>query len=323
VLDRIEAFTVEYGGHVIANAGFAELDQDGRPRAIHPAAWMGVQVRGFHREPRDKTGVLKLQRQGRSTDDKPIDVQVSLDTYSARPITLDSGETLKAGPLFGNEDTQMTWSCQDRHELYWEDLEINPNGEVIGRFRDGKPAIVKTGQTLYIARDTTWVDDNFEKLFLRFLKASGVTNANSVTSTDPGVRATSVDLRMWEGAGRRLLFVINSAPTLQYHGQPLDVDVRFDAFGDVTDALTGKSVQSRWDNFKRVIPLHLKAGEVRVLLGKPYLEGYRMPRDQSDEVRQYVAPSRESYRVWRRTPRELWVQDTRVELGMGNTVGRD
>ena len=317
VLQQIKAFTAENGGHVIANAGFAELDQDGQARAVHPGVWMGAQVRRSHREPREKVGMLTLKRQGRSRDDKPIDVDVTLDTYSARPIALKSGDVLGAGPLFGNEDTQLSWSSQGRHELYWEDIDVTAGGEVVGSFSDGKPAIVQTAQTLYIARDTTWVDERFEAMFRRFLASSGVVNRSTVTPVNAGADVSSIDLRMWEGQDRKLLFVVNSAPTLHYDGQPVNVDVTVDAFGDVTDALTGKVVTSRWSNFKRVVRMSLKAGEVRILLAKPYPDGWRKVSRQYEEVQRNVLPPADGYRAWRRNRDELWVQDARVELGMG------
>lgn len=317
VLDQIARFTRDSGGNVLANAGFASLDGEGRPRAAGPGSWMGVEVRATHRVPREKTGTLELRRQARTIEDKPVDVRVAMETYSARPILLNGGGISKSGSLFGNEDAQMSWSCQDRHEMYWEDVDVLAGATTEGRFEDGKPAMVATRQTLYIARDMTWVDGNFESLIQRFLDQSGVLNANAVTSVRPGQSAASVDLRAWDGPDRRILFVINSPRTLDYDGTPVEVDVSFDAYGELTDALTGAAVASKWDRMKRVVRLQLKAGEVRVLTGKPYPEGWRNVRAQYDELKQQLRPTGDSPHVWRKNPQELVTYDGRTEVGVG------
>lgn len=318
VLEAIRKFADENGGHVIANARFAELDEHAVARAQHPPPWMGATARAFHRQLREKTGTLALHRSARSVEDQPIDVDVKLDTWGGRPIKLADGPTLAAGHIFGDEDTQLSWSSQGRHEMYWEDVEPAGDGQVIGTFGDdGKPAIISTPQTVYIARDTDWVDEEFEKWFARILSAAGVRNANSVVLRDGGRPAPHVDLRMWQAPDRKVLFVINSAPTLHYDGSPVNVNVTFDAFGDIADALTGKVITSRWDNFKRVIPMTLKAGEVRVLVGKPYPDGWQNVRQKYDEVIEHFRPNTLPYVTWRRSDDELWVYDNRTELGVG------
>ena len=320
VLDAIRTFTVDNGGHVIANARFAELNEYARSRDDGPGAWMGVRVKGLHRRPREKTGTLELRREARTVENEPIDVHVKLDTWSSKPITLADGTVTGSGTIYGDEDTQQPWSCVGRHELYWEDVEALEGAEVVGTFENGAPAgpaLVETPQTLYIARDTCWVDARFETLFRDFLKKSGVRNRNAVVIEGTGEPAPHVDLRMWEGKGRRLLFVINSAPTLHYDGAAVDVEVTFDSSGEVTDALTGKEVPSRWEDFRRVVPMKLPAGAVRVLLGKPYTPGWRSVKEQYDELVKHCRPDMKKYAVWRRSPKELWVYDNRVELGVG------
>ncbi|MBT7066281.1 MAG: AMP-binding protein, partial [Verrucomicrobia bacterium] len=290
VLSQIRKFTDENGGHVFANARFAELDDYGRKRTQYPPAWMGVKANSLSRQPREKTGTLELRRGARSVDDNPVDVRVTMDTWSSRPIKLASGEALGSGNIFGDEDTQFEWSCGGRHEMYWEDVQAINGGKVTGTFEDGKPAIVETPQTLYIARDTCWVDENFERFFGRFLKRSGVLNRNAVTRAGTGEPVPSVDLRMWEGKDTRVLFVINSAPTLHYDGEPVDVEVTFDSFGEVTDALTGQLVPSRWRDFKRVIRLELKAGDVRVLLGKPRPASWGADQSRYNDLNEHLQP---------------------------------
>jgi hypothetical protein len=237
VLESIRSYAVEGGGHVIANVRFARIDEDGRPRAQHPPVWMGAQVEDSYRRPRQKTGAVRLARQARAVDDAPIDVNVPLDTWSSRPISLDDGTVLGSGNLFGHEDTQLPWSCGGRHEMFWEALDVLGPATVVGRFEDDAPAVVETAQTLYIVRDTCWVDGNFELFFLDFLARSGVVNANAVVVAQTGAPATGVNLRMWEKEGRRLLFVVRAPPTLHDDGEPTDVEVTFDAYGEVSDAL--------------------------------------------------------------------------------------
>jgi len=318
VLDAIEKFTDENGGHVIANARFGELDEYARVRADYPPAWLGVKVAALHRRPREKTGTLELRRQGRTRQDKPIDVHVKMDTWSSRPITLEPGKVTASGNIYGDEDTQQQWSSSGRHELCWEDVAMVGDGKVAGTFEDGAPAIVETAQTVYIARDICWVDENFEHFFRRFLRKSGVLNRNAAMLKSTGGPAASVDLRMWEGQGRRLLFVINSAPTLDYAGEPAEVELTFDAYGNVAGALTGEAVESRWRDFKRIIPMRLEAGEVRVLLGKPYPAGWRSEKAKYEELREHYQPDSKPYVAWRRSPRQLWVYDGRTEVGMGS-----
>ena len=317
VLEAIRRFTVVNGGHVLANARFAELDAYGRHRADHPPAWLGARATGLHRQPREKRGTLRLARQARSVEDEPVAVEVALETYGARPIVLDDGTVLGAGDLYGDEDTQMAWSSGGRHELYWEDLEVLEGARVTGRFEDGAAAIVRTPQTVYIARDTCWVDERFAAWFRRFLAGSGVANRNACTLAGTGDPAPSVDLRMREGGDRRLLFVINSAPTLHYDGAPIDVEVAFEAWGAVTDALTGAPVASRWRDFRRIVPLRLAAGDVRLLQGRPYPGGWQHEKAQFDELQAHWTPRETSYVTWRRSPQELWVYDNRTELGVG------
>ena len=96
--------------------------------------------------------------------------------------------------------------------------------------------------------------------------SAGVRNANAATLKGAGSPATSVDLRMWRKGSRRVLFIINSPRTLLYDGKPIDVEVTLDAPGEVADALTGSPVPSRPKAGKRVIPLRLLAGEVRVFV---------------------------------------------------------
>ena len=317
VLEAIRAFTVDNGGHVIANARFAELDEYARPRDGGVGAWMGVRVKGFHRAPREKTGTLELRREARTVEDKPLDVHVKLETWSSKPIVLADGTVTGSGTICGDEDTQQPWSCGGRHELAWENIEALEGAEVLGTFKDGAPAVVRTPQTLYVARDLCWVDRRFEELVRNFVKKSGVRNRNGAVLKDTGEPAHHVDVRMWEGQGRRLLFVINSAPTLHYDGTRAEVEVTFDSFGEVTDALTGKVVPSRWEAFRRVVPMTLPAGAVRVLLGRPYTPGWQSVKEQYDEVMRHVKPETKPHIAWRRSPEELWVYDNRVELGVG------
>jgi len=316
-IEAIRQFTVDNGGHVIANARFAELDEYGRPRAVHPPQWMAARTTGFYRQPREKTGVLELRRTSYDIDEKEIDVHVQLETWSSRPIRLESGEVLGSGPIFGDEDTQMAWASGGRHELFWEDIEPLEGGRVIGYFEDGKPAVVETPQTLYVARDVCWVDEGFERFFRGFLRQSGVTNKNLALRKGTSEPAASVDVRLWENDDRKVLFVTNSAPTLHYDGKPLDLEVLFEVYGEVTDALTGERIPSRWENFTRVVPLTLVAGEARVLVGKPYPAGWEDAKARYEEVHRYVRPDDQPYVTWWRSPKELWVCDNRTELGIG------
>ena len=316
VLDAIGRFIDANGGHVIANARFAELDEHGRKREVHPPAWMGAEVQRYRRKPRRRTGHLELKRKARSFEDKPIDVHVKLDTYSSKPIQLGKYKTTGSGPIFGDEDTQLPWSSGGRHDMYWEDVLPLGDAEVVGPFATFNPGMVSTEQTLYIARDICWVDDKFEDLFRKWLQNSGVHNRNQAVLKDTRKPATSVDIRMWENDQRRLLFVINSAPTLDYDGEPIDVEVTFDSYGEVTDALTGKTVPSKWYGFKRVVPMHLEAGQVRVLLGKPYTPGWKSAKEKYEEVQEHYKPDK-PYKVWWKKRNEMWVYDARTELGMG------
>jgi beta-galactosidase GanA len=323
VVTAIRKFTDENGGHILANARFAELDDYGRNRPDR-ASWMGVKVNGLHRQPRLKTGTLQFTRQARTVEDKPITAKVKIDTWSSRPIKLATGQVLGKGNIYGNQDAQFDWSCNGRHELYWEDIEVLPNGKMIGAFEDGKPAMVETPQTLYIARDTCWVDENFETFFRSFLGRCGVDNANRVVFKGTEKPVSSVDLRMWEGGGKKLLFVVNSVQTLHYDGKPVDVEITFDSFGEVTDVLTGKTVPSRWKDFKRVIPLKLQAGDVRIFSGLSYTPGWQTAKEQYEEVKKYYRPSEKPYIAFRRSPSQLWVYDNRTELGMGmHGIGDD
>ena len=325
VLSSIETFSTEHGGHVLANARFAALDAYGRARDPHPPHWMGVRAKGLHRTPRLKTGMLELRREARSVEDKPVDVQVAMDTFSSRPITLNDGRVSGSGNLFGDEDTQLPWSGGGRHEQYWEDVEPLEAAQVLGRFEDGQAAIVATGQNLYIARDTCWVDDDFEAMIRSFLKRSGVVNRNTADNACTGEPAASVDLRQWRNGDTLILFVINSAPTLHYDGSTIDVQIKFDhVHGDVSDALTGETVPSRWRDFARVVPLRLEAGDVRVLTGRAYPSGWREEQTQHDELVDILEPDDRPYVAWRRSPNELWVYDRRTELGVGmHDVGLD
>ena len=317
VLEAIHGFTTEQGGHVFANARFAELDAHARPRPVHPPEWMGARATGLYRSPREQTGAIELRREARSVEDKPVSVKVKLATWSSRPIVMADGAELGTGNLFGDEDTQMAWSAGDRHEMVWEDIEVVGEGRVAGRFTNDRPAVVTAPQTVYVARDTCWVDDDFERMFRSFLRAGGVANANAAVLTRIGEPAASVDLRMWQADDRRLIFVINSAPTLDYDGTPVEVEVFFDAWGEVTDALSGETVPSRCKNFKRVIPLTLHAGDVRVLRGRPYPGGWQGAEARFTELKQCLEPAGRPYVTWRRSPGELWVVDARTELGMG------
>ena len=335
VLDAIGKFTDANGGHVIANARFGELDEHGRKRKIHPPAWMGAKVAGYSRESRRQSGTLELKRAGRSFEDQPIDVNVKLDTYSGKPILLADNTKTSAGPIYGDEDTQLPWSSGGRHDMYWESVRPVGAGRITGSFANMNPGIIETAQTMYIARDICWVDDRFEQLFRQWLVESGVVNRNQASLTDvetssrPGLRllrsdewgvsepAPSVDVRMWENAERRLLFVINSAPTLDYDGQPLDVEVTFDVPSEVTDALTGEAVPSRWYGFRRIVPMHLEPGQVRVLLGKPYSPGWKSAQERHADVQKHYQPGDQFHRSWRRKADKLWLYQGRTELGMG------
>ena len=318
VVEAIRLFTVDNGGHVLANARFAAMDGFARPRPDPAIAWLGVARRRFRRRPRAKIGTLELRREARSVTDEPVDVHVALETWSSRPIRLESGVLTGSGTIHGDEDTQMAWSCGGRHELYWEDLEVTSEGRVTGRFEDGRPAIVETRQTVYVARDICWVDAAFERFVQGFLRRSGVHCRNDVVDARTGAPVPSVDLRAWEGDdGRRLLFVINSPPTLHYDGHPLEVNVRFNARGEVQDALSDAVVPSVWHDFRRQVPLRLEPGAVRVLRGRAYTPGWRGAQQQYDEVRAQFRPEPAPAVVWRRAPDEIWVYDNRTELGIG------
>ncbi len=296
VIEGIRKFADENGGHVLASARFGELDEFARVRADRALPWLGVKVTGMHREAREKTGTMEFSREARTVEDKPITAKIKMDTWSSRPIKFADGTATGSGAIYGNPDTQYDWSCNGRHELYWEDLETIGDGKAIGTFADGKPAIVRTPQTIYIARDICWVDSTFEQFFRSFLKQSGVKNRSEVVLKSSGQPAPSVDVRMLEGNGKRVLFVINSVRTLSYDGQPVEVKVVFDSSGEVTDALTGKIVPSRWENGKRVMFMTLASGEVRVLAGKPYpSEGWESVHEQYKEIARFVKPLKKKF----------------------------
>jgi hypothetical protein len=317
VLACVAQFIDVNGGHVLANCRFASIDERGRSRATYPPTWMGARVTAMHRQPREKTGTLSLTRMARTNENKPIEARVSLDTWSSRPITLNDGTATASGTIYGNVDCQYDWSCNGKHELMWEDVDVARDAEVVGRFADGKPAMVRTAQTLYIARDTCWVDQRFETLVRTYLRSCGVVNENIAVRRDDRQIASSVDVRLWQSDDKRVLFVTNSAKTLHYSGEPVDVEVTFDAYGEVTDAISGKAVRSQWRNFKRVIPMTLKEGESRVLVGKPYPAGWQTVKAQYEDIRKNDRIDTSRYRAYRRSADELWVYDAQPELGMG------
>jgi hypothetical protein len=112
--------------------------------------------------------------------------------------------------------------------------------------------------------------------------------------------------------------------THHYDGKPVDVEVTFDSFGEVTDVLTGKTVPSRWKDFKRVIPLKLQAGDVRVFSGRTYTPGWQNVKEQYEELNKYYRPGGKNCIAFRRSPSQLWVYDNRTELGMGmHGIGDD
>ena len=319
VLAEIKRWTLHRGGHVWANARFAMMDEYGRPRNQADLAWLGFQRSGFHREDRQQTGVLELQRTGYNIDSEPMDLNIKLETWSSKPINLEDGSTTASGDIYGDQDSQFGWTCQGKHELYWEDIQPVGEGKVVGSFEDGSPAIVETPQTIYVARDTCWLDDRFEDLFREWLEGSGVFHVSVAIDPATGKPSPHVDVRTWIDykQNKTLVFVTNSAPTLKYDGEPVEVELVMEASGELTNPLTGNMVHTKWMNqIRRSSKFKLKSGEVRVFYGMREMPAEHVGKN---EIMEHVLGKRrpKPYSTVRRKGDELWVYDARPEFGIG------
>ncbi len=281
VLTGIERFIRE-GGHVLANARFAEFDEAGRRRDVHPPPWMGARARRWHRQVRQRTGSLRLERQAVDIYKKPVEVKLELPTYASRPmrIVADSphlglaiGNVIGSGPFYGADTTVPYGDGSDLRsrgagwgEQTWEDLEVLACGQAVATFADGWPAIVTTQRTLYIGRDTCWLNHRFEDGLERFMLNAGV-ERQAQASDASGRDVPPLDLVLCQTPAKWVLYAINSPQTFHYDGKPLkDVRVSLPGAGDVVELFSGETVESTSAGNLRQVALDFEEGEAKILV---------------------------------------------------------
>jgi len=277
LLERIGQF-VQQGGHVIANARFAQADEYGRPREVHPPSWFGVKATESHRQPREEVGTLQLRRQAVDYKGQKLDVHVTQTMYGSRPMEvvaasphlgLPVGATLKSGRFYGNEDMQQAWTTQGRHEQTWEQL-LPIGGRVVATFGDGQPAIVTTLRTVYIGRDTCWLSEEWIRLVASFVKNAGVTRI-AYARDRAGEERGDVDLAILETPRKRILFVTRFPLTLVDDGyearpdQPVAVYVGCRGHGDFVNVLGERTLHTGAAGEYRQTVVALRPGDARVV----------------------------------------------------------
>ncbi len=325
LLGRIKQY-VDEGGYVLANARFAQYDEKGKERAVYPPSWLGVRATKWYRTPREKTSMLSLKRKAVDIFKKTIDVNVELQGYDSKPMKatkqslklgLAPGTMFGSGNLFGNEDMQLPWSSGDRHEQTWEEVQPLAGSEVVARFSDGKPAIVTTDRTMYIARDTCWLDGKFRSAIARFMKNAGVVQ-EAYARDSQGKEVAPIDLVLCETPESWVLYATNSPRTLYYDGSPLrNVRVALPSFGDPVELLSGKTLRSvKYGDLREVI-LDFKEGEAKILVGKKLGQGWKNELDRFNDLKDWIAAPKPTVKAYRRSPTQLWVYDARPEMGMG------
>ncbi len=276
VLANIERFAKQ-GGHVLANARFAEFDERGVKRDHHPPVWMGARARQWQRSARRRVGELTLDRRAIDIHEKPVEVKVRVPAYSSLAMTvtgqqpgLPDGTVIGTGPYYG----QGTGANEGRGEQMREDLEILAHGTPAAVFDDGSPAIVTTafassgGGTVYIGRDTCWMNEAFANAVEGFILHAGVTRKARAVDGE-GRTVSPLDLVLCQTPTKWVLYANNSPRTLHYDGSPLrDVRITLPVDEDPVELLSGRTLSSTQRDGLRQVTLDFEEGETKILVGR-------------------------------------------------------
>ncbi len=230
LLAKIERFVID-GGHVLANARFAQCDDYGRKREEYPPKWLRVRADRWHRGPRERVGSLLVERQAVDIHKKPVDVKIDVPTYASRPMRvtkksrqlgLPMGAVIGPGSFYGDGATPIYGNGQSLRERgsgwgeqTWEELTVLSGGCAVARFEDNSPAIVTTRRTMYIGRDTCWMNPEFADAIAQFMLNAGV-KRKAYARDAAGVEVAPLDLVLCETPTKWVLYATNSPQTLHY-----------------------------------------------------------------------------------------------------------
>ena len=276
VLEAIKRFH-DRGGHIFACARFAERDEKARPYQGAPPSWFGVNVmeRNTYARPEieapefvsraqfnDRTSKVYRQDRSRFGTSFPMKWESPLFDFFYDQGFLYKGDEFSAGTFIGFEDMKV-------EEEVIERIITEKNAKVLASFAPLRPGIVTTPQTVYVARDLSWCDENMERFIVASVKRAGV--KRYAWATDPEGRSLpQIDVGVLEDNKTRRLIIISCSDKLyEWDGTPEPVEVHIKSKSDFTDVLQGETFSNKLKKEQTVIKKKLAPGEVLILLEGP------------------------------------------------------
>ena len=167
-------------------------------------------------------------------------------------LDFNSGDKLSNGPYIGFED--MATGTETIESI------LPTGGEVIGKFENGKPAIIRTANTLYIAKDISWADDNWRKLIKNYNLEAGVKRWGYAENKD-GEDIGEIDVSPFEGKDFYLYIITNSPLFYGYESKKEKVCIKLLGRGPAYDILDDTNIPWMQKDEYVTIEMNFKLGE--------------------------------------------------------------